>query len=100
MSEFDSESARSSIEATRALLMQKAAERKCVHPFRLMASNAFKQVLWLAAVELGDDNKARIVNISGPEWGLAEFPITFELEDANGTKLIANVNAPEREYLQ
>ena len=80
--------------------MRKAAEQKCVHPFRLMASNAFKQVLWLAAVELDADNKTHIVNISGPEWGLAEFPITFELEDAKGTKITANVSAPEREYLQ
>ncbi len=94
------ESVRGFIESARALLLRQAAERKCVHPFQLMATNAAGRVFWLAAVELDDEFKTHIVNLSGPEWGSVEFPVTLELEDAKGTKLIANVSAPEREYLQ
>ena len=88
------------IDTTRAILFRQAAEQKCVHPFRLTATNAFKQVLWLAAVELDDEDKTHIISIRGPEWGSVKFPVTLELEDANGMKLVAVVSAPEREYLQ
>jgi len=43
------------IEAARTLMFQQAAAQKCVHPFRFMATNALKQVVWLAAVEIDDE---------------------------------------------
>jgi len=71
-----------------------------VHPFRITATNALREVVWLAAVELDDTDKMRVVNISEPEWGLMELPMVLELEDANGKKLVMNIGAPKREYLQ
>lgn len=70
-----------------------------MYPFRLIATNALSAVVWLAAIEVDSEERNVIVNLKGPEWGLMEFPVVLELEDAKGKKLIAHVEKPQRDYI-
>lgn len=88
------------IETTKTMMLEKAQEQKFVHPFRFKATDALTRVLWMASVELDAENRTCIVNLIKPKWSAAKFPVTLELEDARGARLVANVSAPEREYLQ